>query len=524
MPVIHDLRIVRSRVEYRARTGHEHRLQLDNVTLAAANPDQPVRLAANGSYNNVPLTFVAKLGNYSAQRDGAASFLLDLRVASGANTLDFHGTATHLLNLDGIEGDVMLAAPRPEGLDVVDAKTTLGGPNNFAAHATRKGDIWRLDQAAGSLDGKPFNLPLLQFTEGHGGRPGAVTGELTSRRCRAWYSGGQVSLEVLRISLNENMHVELRGARLGDMSDGGDPAMGTLASLSAEIDAPSLITGPVVVRHAELDGLSLLLKHTAQHGGDDTAHLTAAAVPLRPEAQPASTADRGSIPVIHDLRIVRSRVEYRASTGHEHRVQLDNATLAAANLDQPVQPAASGSYNNVPLTFVAKLGSYSALREAGAKFPLELNAVSGANTLDFRGTVTICSMLLVSRGRSRWPCRRWPPCWTSRAPRRSRTSDPVPAATRQAGRWRLDEASGALDGNRFHLPLLQFVEGGAGRPDVLTGKLDVPRLATTVLGRLVSLESLGVSLGQEPAYRGARCAAGQHPGWKQFGHGDIGET
>ena len=49
---------------------------------------------------------------------------------------------------------------------------------------------------------------------------------------------------------------------------------------------------------------------------------------------------------------------------------------------------ANGSYNDLPLIVAAKLGGYSAPRDAGAPFPLDLHAASGENTLDFRGVVT----------------------------------------------------------------------------------------------------------------------------------------
>ena len=91
---------------------------------------------------------------------------------------------------------------RIQWLDVVDAKTALGGPINFAAHVTRKGDIWRLEQAGGSLDGKPFNLPFLQFTEGQGVQPGAVAGELDFPSLSGMVAGRQVSFGSLHVSLN----------------------------------------------------------------------------------------------------------------------------------------------------------------------------------------------------------------------------------------------------------------------------------------------------------------------------------
>ena len=505
MPVIHDVRIVRSQVVYRTSTGNEFRAQLDNATLSAADPDQPVRLDASGSYNDVPLTIAAMLGSLNALRDGTAPFPLDLHVASGENTLDFRGTATDPLNLDGVEGEITLVAPRPDTvLDVVDAKTALGGPINFAAHVTRKGDVWRLDQAAGSLDGKPFNLPFLQFTEGQGGRPGAVTGELDFPSLSGVVAGRQVSLGSLHISLNQSLRVELRDARLGNMPDGSDPAMATLASLSAEIDAPSLMNGSFVVRRADVDGLSLLLERSAQYGDNwnfatGRSPSPAPAVPRRPDARPASTADRGSMPVIHDLRIAHSQVVFRESAGHEHRVRLDNVTLAAA--DQLVRLDANGSYNDLPLIVAAKLGSYSALRDAGAPFPLDLHVASGENTLDFRGAVTD----LLARGRHRRADR------TGRAGARrlagphghrgsAEPPGPVRGPAHPPGRQLAPRSGERCAGRQSLQPDTAAIRRRrADRPNALTGELEVPRLATTVLGRNCLARKPAGLAGQEPA-------------------------
>ena len=265
MPVIHDLRIVRSQVEYRASTGHEHRVQLDNATLAAADPDQPVQLDASGSYNNVPLTFAAKLGSYSALRDAGAKFPLDLNAVSGANTLDFRGTVTDLLHAAGIEGQITLAVPAPAALlDLAGAKAAPNLPIQFSGRLTRQGGRWRLDEASGALDGNRFDLPLLQFVEGGAGRPDVLTGKLDVPRLATTVLGRHVSLESLGVSLDKSLHIELRGARLGNIPGGSNPAMATLARLSAELEAEPLMSGSVVVQRAEVDGLSLLLEHNAR--------------------------------------------------------------------------------------------------------------------------------------------------------------------------------------------------------------------------------------------------------------------
>ena len=119
--------------------------------------------------------------------------------------------------------------------------------------------------------------------------------------------------------------MELRDARLGNMPGGTDPAMATLASLSAEIDAPSLMNGSVVVRRAEC-GRALAAAGTQRaiwrqlgfrHWPLAVTHPGGAAATGRAARRPPISA---AMPVIHDLRIAHSQVVFREIAGREHRV------------------------------------------------------------------------------------------------------------------------------------------------------------------------------------------------------------
>ena len=60
--------------------------------------------------------------------------------------------------------------------------------------------------------------------------------------------GRTVSIDSIRVSPGQILDVEIRGVRLDNIQGGGDPAMATLASLSANVEWPPLLRGSVVIR------------------------------------------------------------------------------------------------------------------------------------------------------------------------------------------------------------------------------------------------------------------------------------
>ena len=57
--------------------------------------------------------------------------------------------------------------------------------------------------------------------------------------------GRTVAIDSVRVSPGQILDVEIRGVRLDNIQGGGDPAMATLASLSANVELLPLLRGSV---------------------------------------------------------------------------------------------------------------------------------------------------------------------------------------------------------------------------------------------------------------------------------------
>ena len=84
-----------------------------------------------------------------------------------------------------------------------------------------------------------------------------VAGRLTSSLAR------KVTIGSLHVTPGRWLRVELRDFQVDNLPDGTQPVMATVTSASAEISAISLLHGPIVVRSLTINGLQLLLEHTA---------------------------------------------------------------------------------------------------------------------------------------------------------------------------------------------------------------------------------------------------------------------
>lgn len=178
LPMVHDLRLTRSEVVFRTTGGTALRTRLEEAALTAAAPDQPARLVARGGYNGVAIAIEATLGSIATLRDARIPFPVDLRATSAAETtLHFEGTATDPLNADGAEGRLRLSMATPAAVLAMAGAETAPVPPvpvALAARATRNGDLWRLTEGEGALDGAPFTAALLELSEGARGQPDAI--------------------------------------------------------------------------------------------------------------------------------------------------------------------------------------------------------------------------------------------------------------------------------------------------------------------------------------------------------------
>ncbi len=310
--------------------------------------------------------------------------------------------------------------------------------------------------------------------------------------------GRTVTIRSLRVSPGLNIRAELRGARLDNIEGGSRPAMVEVASLSAEVELLPLLRGAVVLPRVAADGFSLLLERTADRranwhfGPPRTPGPAAGATPSPPPtavvaaaSQPAPPADRSGLPLVLDLRLTSSEVVFRTTGGNNLRTRLEIATLATTGADAPVMLRATGSYNEVPVTLEAPLGSFAMLRNTSIPFPIELRAASSETTLDFQGTATDPLNLdgMVGRLTLHVPT---PDALLTLAGAGADGAPQVPIGiggtfTRNGDVWTLANAEGSLDGAAFSAPVLRLTEGSAGRPDAIAAdmaftRLDVNRL------------------------------------------------
>ncbi len=182
-PTLLDARMQGSEIIYRTGSGGELRTALDDVTIQTAGADQPVRMAISGSYQGTPVTLTGDLQPITVLRDASVPFGTNLHLASGETMLDFIGTMEKPLDFDGIRGRLTLKAPTPGPILAMAGVTgNFDASLDLAGDFQHLGDLWKLNEATGSLNANPISTASLRFTEGSNGKPDDVEVDLAFDR------------------------------------------------------------------------------------------------------------------------------------------------------------------------------------------------------------------------------------------------------------------------------------------------------------------------------------------------------
>jgi len=182
-PTLLDARMRGSELTFRTTGGTALRTRVDELAIQTAAADQPVRLTLGGAYNDTPVRLDGDLQPIAALRDAAVPYGTRLHVASGATALEFDGTMTEPLGLDGAEGRLTLDAPTPGPLLAI-----AGAPGSadlalrLAGKLERRGDLWRLTEAAGTLNDSKIGAASLRLQEGTRGKPDDVAADIAFDR------------------------------------------------------------------------------------------------------------------------------------------------------------------------------------------------------------------------------------------------------------------------------------------------------------------------------------------------------
>ncbi|CAH0217248.1 AsmA family protein [Roseomonas sp. CECT 9278] len=181
LPAILDFRMTGSEIVFRTTSGARLTTRLETAGFTAADAAARVTLRAEGSYNAVPVVLEGGLGSFDQLHDAATPFPMNLRATARDTAMLFEGTGTDPLNFDGLDGRLTLAASTPHAILAMAGAGETAGPDvpvELAGHFTRQGDLWRLRDATGTLDGAAVTAPLLELAEGGRGQPDRIVARM----------------------------------------------------------------------------------------------------------------------------------------------------------------------------------------------------------------------------------------------------------------------------------------------------------------------------------------------------------
>ena len=271
--------------------------------------------------------------------------------------------------------------------------------------------------------------------------------------------GRPVTIAGLHVTPGLWLTVKLTGLQVANLPGGTRPQMVTLADLTAEVDVLSLLHGPAVVRHVEIDGLSILLERIS----GETRNWRFGNTPPK-----ADKENRSGFPTLLDVHVKASDITVRTTQGHLLQSRIDDGTLATASADAPVILTLKGAYHDTPATVVAMLQPIAVLRDAATPYGTDIHIVSSDTTLHFQGTMT--KPLAVDGAAGTLTLHA--PTLASILAMAGAPADTFNAAldltgtlTRSDTDWTLSDATGRLDDNVLAPSTLRFVDGGHGHPD-----------------------------------------------------------
>ena len=284
------------------------------------------------------------------------------------------------------------------------------------------------------------------------------------------------------------LHVELRDFQLDNLPGGTQPVMTTVTTASAEIEAISVLYGPLVVRKLTVDGLQILLEHTSDDRKNWKFGVAAQTAPPRP-------SDRSRFPTLFDAQIAGD-VVFRTSSGRPLATHVDRFQLHTEATDKPVRLDGIGSYNGTPIRLEADLASLNALRDAAMPYPARISATSGDTALHFQGTMTEPLDVDGAKGQLELVA-----STATAILQIAGASGDFDASLRLVGPfehdgplWHVSQAVGTLNEDTITAADVKLVEGPRGKSDDLTVDLAFARLDANIL---LAAKKKGASAGAD---------------------------
>ena len=182
-PTLLDVAAHASAITIRTSKGHLLPIRIDDMTLHTTGPDAPVRLVITGAYHDVPTTLTADLQSIARLRQSDQPYGTDLRFKSNDTALQFDGTMTRPLSINGATGRLTLHAPELKTLSaIMGSPTEIPGALDIAGTLTRNDALWDLTNATGTVSGSPLAPSSLRLQDGGRTHPDHITLDLAFER------------------------------------------------------------------------------------------------------------------------------------------------------------------------------------------------------------------------------------------------------------------------------------------------------------------------------------------------------
>jgi uncharacterized protein involved in outer membrane biogenesis len=176
-PSLFDFALTDGQIIYKSKS-YNMQLDLHDVTAHAPDDASRVGIAATGLYNGVPVGLTADTDSFSAMRDAAKPFGIELILRGVGAEIDFKGGVVDPLGFDGVEGPFTLNAPKFGSLmKVFGADISVDPPLTIAGAFKHGGDHWEITGSKGKIATSPFTGDLA-FDEGPRGHPDNLTAAL----------------------------------------------------------------------------------------------------------------------------------------------------------------------------------------------------------------------------------------------------------------------------------------------------------------------------------------------------------
>lgn len=278
--------------------------------------------------------------------------------------------------------------------------------------------------------------------------------------------GRPVRIGALHVVPGRWIGVEARDVAAANPEGASRPEMLTTTRARAEINAWSLLSGPITLRHVQVEGFDLLLERLP----DGQKNWRRAG----PAPDRAHTPDDSGLPTILDATL-HAKVVFRTTGGGRLVTTLDGVQISAADASHPVRVAGPGSYQGVPLALALDFASFDAIRAAPEPVPAQVLLLSGTTRLGFKGTMRDLLALDGVQGELTFDMP------TPDAVFRIAGLDPAPApplhlvATLDHADpdWHLANTTGTLGDSAIRTGDILLVEG---KPDSVSVALDFERL------------------------------------------------